>query len=399
MLPLERDNITLEQNISSTLRNNTFIEMFVSGKDSQKGKYLLEELDMNSKLEEDQMEWLDDDLMDNNINDNEKELLDDLTEEYTEKYEKLFNHYLNEGFSEEEAIEKADKKFSEEFENEDNIESEDDADINCLDDEKLLRLIKNNLREFTFKSNIKTTTFTNETNFLKFLPKMNEKTSLSIINNWQASNLLMISEIGNQWKTGDYLISLRFLDKNSSYEEDEEFSPYFNFKTIIYECLYHANLGLYSHLFRITKAASLKSKEFLKEFNGFSRARNLLDILRFESSYDIIKTDTYKIFHDCSEFNIERELSKNEKVFDLIEKRLTAEKTKQEKNVSDVVSLGLAVISILTIGLAAADVTNFLGFKDLFNNDIKILIISLPVIIFLIYLRVSLIRVKKLEDK
>ena len=73
---------------------------------------------------------------------------------------------------------------------------------------------------------------------------------------------------------------------------------------------------------------------------------------------------------------------------------MTAEKTKQEKNVSDVVSLGLAVISILTIGLAAADVTNFLGFKDLFNNDIKILIISLPVIIFLIYLRVSLIRVK-----
>ena len=96
--------------------------------------------------------------------------------------------------------------------------------------------------------------------------------------------------------------------------------------------------------------------------------------MRFETSYDIIRNEKYKIFHDCEKNNIDRVVAKNEQIFELIEQRLTGEKMKQEKNVSDAVSLGLAVISILTIGLAAADITNFLGFKDILGNIPKVLV-------------------------
>ena len=145
------------------------------------------------------------------------------------------------------------------------------------------------------------------------------------------------------------------------------------------------------------KTASLKPKQFSIENNGFLRARNLLDILRFESSYEMIRNESYKMFHDCEKYNIDRVVSKNEKIFNLIEQRLNGEKAKQEKTLSDAITIGLAVISILTVGLAAADITNFLGFKDVLGQVTKALIITIPVLIFLFYLRLYISKIKKLD--
>ena len=211
-------------------------------------------------------------------------------------------------------------------------------------------------------------------------------------------NLYSISE-DKRFDVGDHLFSIRHLNENFSYNEDVDFSVYFIFKAVAFACLKQANLGLYANLFDIDKHRTLPRKEFSILSNGFLRSKNLLDILRFESSYETILNKEYRLFHDSYTENIDRVISKNEKVFDLIEQRIVGERLKQGKILGDVISYGLAIISILTIGVAAADITNFFGLNSLLGSYSKLLIITVPILTFACFVLFIFTRITKSDRK
>tara|TARA_X000000950_G_scaffold279058_1_gene371027 strand:+ start:404 stop:2212 length:1809 start_codon:yes stop_codon:yes gene_type:complete len=392
---LDRENITLDPDFA----DNSFVELFVSGDDSEMGELLVSDAKSYAGLEDEMIDWsLEDD--EENLDD---QSISDEIDKWEEEWQHVYNKALVEGSSKKEATKLADETvYPDGDEIIDDIEQENDMETTSEDEEleETIDLYRDSTQVFDTEG-LHTTTFNSRDAFLKNIGSdgISKEMPFSVIQTNESDSLFAFGKKNKKWQSGDPLISLRSLDENNEYREDDNFVPYFNFKTTAFECLQSANLGLYANLFKMDKTATLKAKDFAVENNGFFRARNLLDILRFETSYDIIRNEKYKIFHDCEKNNIDRVVAKNEQIFELIEQRLTGEKMKQEKNVSDAVSLGLAVISILTIGLAAADITNFLGFKDILGNIPKVLVITVPVIFFLLYLRGSIVRTKKLEKK
>lgn len=429
MLPLERDNIFFERADAQS-----FVELFVSSDDSALGNQIVDEVKLTTLTRERYEDQLDEDDTENFLNPEQRDFSDymakrysedieiaaealmekfgldaesaierafedseniDRSEQYLNDYkEVLLADYLDQKFSPDAASQKVDEiiRSIEEFEEDDQTAS---SETNRPTDD----IVESRIPNFSEITNIKTTTFKSDSDFLAFIPNVDDSKALNFKTCLETNSALFFYHDNDSWNSKNILISLRYLNDDGSYEEDDALVPYFNFKTVVFLIMHNATLGLYSQLFKITKAINLKPKEFLIEFNGFNRSRNLLDIIRFESSSEFINSQVYKTLHDCPENNIKRENEKNSEIYELIEKRLTSEKIKQEKTISNVVSYGLATISILTVGITAADITNFLGFSTVLPNNLKVLVITAPIIIFLLYMRLWILKTKKEDEK
>ncbi len=385
---LNKENFNLEND----LYNSSFIELFVE----ESGSKLASEL----KHLDDVLEYHEEDLLDAYQDDELDEQYDDLDIDKADLNidDDEINEILNET-QEEKKVEQSTDDLDDDYKNlaeehndmidkqieEENAIYEKDIDYFSVLEGKEKKYYefnsKDKLLEFLSMKKNKHNMFENDMNILE-----HEQGLFSMSKN-------------NTFDDGDILLNVNVLNLNGSYKENFNFSAYFYFKIVAFNCLKTSNLGLYANLFLLDKQSNVSSKSYTIFSNGFLKAKNILDILRFESSYETILNKNYRVFHDTKTENIERAISKNETVYDLIEQKIVGERQRQQKEFGEAVSIGLGIISILTVGLAAADITNFLGFANILSIKIKLPIIVFPVMIFIFLLYLVMRNKKKLEDK